>query len=178
MFDQGRSYPMNNPTKNGFSNDSGSGEGLSPAEATLRLIAQVPAPAGLEDRVHARLRVAPRQARVLAWPVPRASEWMRAAAAAAIVCVVAGGGWGVYSRVQQPGQGVVAPHGAGAFSTGDAMRKPLTLQGPVVAHPVTTAPKPKPKAQAKTAAAPTTKAVAASKAAAQASPTAVPVVAR
>jgi hypothetical protein len=167
---------MNYTKKDGFLSDSGSGEGLSPAEATLRLIARIPAPAGLEDRIHARVLSAPRQARVLAWPVPVTREWMRAAAAAAIVCVIAGGGWGVYSRVQLPqtGQGIVAPQGAGAksFSTGDAIRKPLTLQGPVVAHPVTTV-APRPKAPAKTA--PLTKT--ADNAAAPAASTVVPMAA-
>src|SRR5580704_6423005 len=84
--------------QNGFSSDSGGGD----AEATLRLIARLEAPDGLEDRVHAKLLAAPRRGRVLAWPgsfVP-AVGWLRAAAAAAIVCVVAGGGWGVYSHVQ------------------------------------------------------------------------------
>jgi hypothetical protein len=175
---------MNYPIKNGFSNDSGAGEGLSPAEATLRLVAQLPAPEGLEDRVHAGLRSAPRSSRVLAWPVSLRAEWMRAAAAAAIVFVVAGGGWGIYSRVQpgqlgqgQPGQGIVVPRGAGPgqFSTGDAMRRPQTLQGPVVAHPVTTTPKPE--APAKTVTVPVTRTTAAGKQAATAATTAVPVVA-
>ena len=45
-----------------------SGSISSSAEETLRLIASLPAPAGLEDRVHAALRAAPRRGRVLAWP--------------------------------------------------------------------------------------------------------------
>jgi len=72
--------------QNEFSNNSGAGE----AEETLRLIARLPAPVGLEDRVHAGLRSAPRSARVLAWPAAfsPAGGWLRAAAAAAIVFVV------------------------------------------------------------------------------------------
>jgi hypothetical protein len=111
---------------------------VSAAEVTLRLIARLPAPEGLEERVHAGLRAAPRRARVLAWPM--AGEWMRAAAAAAIVCVVAGGGWGIYARVQ-PGQ--VAPPGMGGprlaapggFTEGGAVRRPQTLVGPTVSAP-------------------------------------------
>ncbi len=90
------------------------------AEDTLRLIASLPAPAGLEERVHKALRAAPRSGRVLAWPAGfRArtvmqNHWMRAAAAAAIVFVVVGGGWGVYSRVQPgpAGKVIVMPQRA------------------------------------------------------------------
>jgi hypothetical protein len=132
---------MSYPVPNGFSKDSGSSE----AEETLRLIASLPAPDGLEDRIHASLRSAPRTARVLAWPL--AANWLRAAAAAAIVFVVAGGGWGIYSRVQpgQPTQGVVAPHVGtqGGFSQGGAVRRPQTLQGPIVANPTNAIPKSK-----------------------------------
>jgi hypothetical protein len=67
----------------------------SPEEEILRLIASLPAPEGLEERVHATLRAAPRRGRVLAWPMALRPEssWMRTAAAAAIVFLVAGGGW-------------------------------------------------------------------------------------
>jgi hypothetical protein len=147
---------MSYPTKNDFSPDSPVGEASSPAEITLRLIARLPAPEGLEARVQAGLRSAPRHASVLAWPArfPVSGEWLRAAAAAAIVFVVAGGGYGIYSRVQpgQPTQGAIVPHaaGAGQFSTGDAMRRPQTLQGPIVKQPVTSA-APKTKAPIKPA---------------------------
>src|ERR1700734_3194717 len=142
---------MSYPTKNDFTPDSGVGDTPSPAEVTLRLIANLPAPQGLEDRVHAGLRSAPRDAKVLPWPArfPVSAEWMRTAAAAAIVCVVAGGGYGIYSRVQpaQPGHGIAGPRRAapGGFSEGGAVRRPLTLQGPVVlTHPAAAAtPKPK-----------------------------------
>jgi hypothetical protein len=144
----------------GLSNESETSE----AEQTLRLLAGLPAPTGLEDRVHASLLAAPRRARVLQWPAsPHSSSgWLRGAAAAAIVLVVAGGSWGVYSRVApgQPAKGVSGPHiaGPGEFSQGGAVRRPLTLQGPVVApkqdpavaHPETT---PKPKAKSATNAA-------------------------
>jgi hypothetical protein len=108
-------------------------------EETLRLIASLPAPAGLEDRVHAALRAAPRGGRLLAWPAalrPQ-SSWMRTAAAAAIVFAIAGGGWGVYTRVEQgqPAKVIVMPPrmaGPGGFSSAGAMRTPQTLAGPTV----------------------------------------------
>jgi hypothetical protein len=122
-----------------LSNDSG----VSEAEKTLRLIARLPAPEGLEDRVHAGLKTAPSGGRILAWPVPLtlASGWMRSAAAAAIVFVVAGGGWSIYSRVQpgQPPQRIAGPRiaGPGQFSTGEAVRRPQTLNGPMLTNPAT-----------------------------------------
>jgi uncharacterized membrane protein len=112
------------------------------AEETLRLIAHLPAPQGLEARVQAALQSAPRQARVLAWPAaPQwVNGWMRTAAAATIALVVAGGGWGVFSRVQ-PGQAVKSlpapPHVAApsGFSSAGAMRTPQTLNGPAAPQP-------------------------------------------
>jgi hypothetical protein len=69
---------------------------------------------------------------------------MRGAAAAAIVFVVAGGGWGIYTRVEpaQPARVLVMPRAgaAGGFSGAGAMRTPETLHGPVVAQPVTEKP--------------------------------------
>ncbi|MGB7266962.1 MAG: hypothetical protein WBC92_15715 [Terracidiphilus sp.] len=123
------------------------------AEETLRIVASLPAPAGLEDRVHAALHVAPRRGRVLAWPngLHPQSGWMRTAAAAAIVFVVAGGGWGVYTHVQQvqPARVIVMPArmpAAGGFSSAGAMRTPDTLPGPTAPKPV----KPKPALRDKT----------------------------
>jgi hypothetical protein len=130
---------MNPSPRNPFTPDSVSTYGPGTVEATLRLIATVPAPEGLEDRVQASLAAASRTARVLPWPValrPNHS-WMRAAAAAAIVFVVVGGGWGVYSRVQPGSQagGRVVPirvaSPASGFSSAGAMRTPQTLNGPV-----------------------------------------------
>ncbi|MGA3160288.1 MAG: hypothetical protein ABSC77_03650 [Terracidiphilus sp.] len=129
---------------------SGSGE----FEETLRLIAGLSAPEGLEERVQAGLRTAASEAsgrvRILRWPVALRLEnvWMqnlvRAAAAAAIVAVVVGGGWGISSRFQptQPSSAIaVPPHGnsQGGFSSAGAMRTPQTLNGPVVAPPATAA---------------------------------------
>ena len=115
----------------------------SSAEETLQLIARLPAPEGLEDRVKTGLKTAPRAGRILHWPAslrPTAS-WVRGAAAAAVVFVVAGGGWGIYMRVQpsQPARVIVMPHAGagGGFSSAGAMRTPQTLNGPLVAEPVT-----------------------------------------
>jgi hypothetical protein len=128
------SLAMSDSTQNGFSNDAR----LRDAEQTLRLVANLPAPKGLEDRIHAGLRVAPRQARLLAWPTAMspAGGWLRSAAAAALVCVVAGGGWGIYSRVQ-PSQVPAGVTLGGGFGSAGTVRKPVTLVGPAVTHPAT-----------------------------------------
>lgn len=150
------------------------GSGISPsgsdaAEETLRLLAHLPAPEGLEDRVQAGLRgaakAASQPARILAWPVifHSASGWMqssvlRSAAAALIAFVVVGGGWVVSSRVQvaQPATAITIPPRTAApsgFSSAGAMRTPQTLNGPIieppaVVHPLEVAP-PVPLAPAK-----------------------------
>ncbi|MDE3150021.1 MAG: hypothetical protein KGL37_11190 [Acidobacteriota bacterium] len=139
---------MNSTAQNPFPRDIESGS----AEETLRLIASLPAPEGLEDRLRAGLSSRPRPGRVLAWPASLrpSGNWMRATAAAAIVFVVAGGGWGVYSHVQQ-GQSakvIVLPlrtQAPGGFSSAGAMRTPRTLSGPVLNHPAEARPsQPKP----------------------------------
>jgi hypothetical protein len=133
-----------NPNSSKFANGS--------AEETLRIVASLPAPAGLEDRVHTTLRdahhrnlrpgmdgaEADRRGRVLAWPtaLKPQSSWMRTAAAAAIVFVVVGGGWGVYTRVEQnlPAKVLIMPPRVGAqggFSSAGAIRTPQTIPGPV-----------------------------------------------
>ena len=121
------------------------------AEDTLRLIASLPAPDGLEDRVKAKLRSAPSRAKVIAWPTAFGGGWMRAAAAAAIVVAVAGGGWGVYSHIQvAPVPSAVVDSqpltDSGRFSTAGAMHVPQTVEGPVVAAPVIDKEKPTAKA--------------------------------
>ncbi len=115
-----------------------SGTASSQAEETLRLIARAPAPVGLEERIHAALDRAPRRAHILAWPgtIRPESGWMRNAAAAAIVFVVAGGGWGVYTRVEQsqPAKVIVMPLRipvTGGFAGAGAVRTPQTLPGPM-----------------------------------------------
>jgi hypothetical protein len=133
-------------------NGSGPGE----FESTLRMIAHLPAPDGLAERVQAGLQTAARsrRARIFHWPsVPRIENgWMqsslvRSAAAAAIVAVVFGGGWSLYSRYEpaQPSSAIALPtrgagqSGQGGFSSAGAMRTPQTLNGPVVAIPATAA---------------------------------------
>lgn len=137
---------MNSPVQDALANDSGNAAGN--VEATLRLIATLPAPEGLEDRVNASLFAAqqpsPRKGRILAWPaVPwPGRDWMRSAAAAAIVLVIAGGGWGIYMRVRPP-ESIAAPPRVAApagFSNAGAMRAPNTLNGPMVKQPSTAKP--------------------------------------
>lgn len=110
------------------------------AEATLRLIANLPAPKGIEGRVISGLRSAPPSSNVLSWPrmLPPNDNWFRSAAAAAIVCVVVGGGWGIYSRVQSNNAKTVIPHAGpvNGFSNAGAVRVPQTLPAPVVAQPL------------------------------------------
>ena len=136
---------MSSSTHNDFDRSAGAIE----AEKTLRLIATLPAPEGIEERVKAGLHAAPRQAHVIRWPFAAGSRerWMqssamRAAAEAAIVIVVAGGGWEVYShiKVAPVPTAVAAPQpisGQGGLSTAAARRTPQTLEGPVVATPAT-----------------------------------------
>lgn len=128
---------MNSERKNEFSSGP-----ISAAEESLRLIAKLPAPEGLVDRVQQSLRRAPRRARVFEWPSTyRYAVAMRGAAAAAIVLMVAGGGWSIYSHVQPlpAGPVVVAPAriGGNGFSSAGAMRKPDSPSGPVLTHAVT-----------------------------------------
>jgi hypothetical protein len=162
------------------------------AEQTLRLIANLPAPAGLADRVHAALRSAHQRSdhklftdgteentlqqppfgaraknrgRVLAWPsaLRPQSGWMRTAAAAAIVFVVAGGGWGVYTHVQQglPAKVIIMPPrmpASGSFSGAGAIRTPQTLPGPAAPAPATPTPaQPKPAKKPPASSVPTVK---------------------
>lgn len=135
---------MNQSDKNQSAGYSGSVE----FESTLRLLANLPAPAGVEDRVQAGLlsasRTAASKSRILAWPVAPRPEvgWMqssllRSAAAAAIVAVVIGGGWGISSRLQpaQPASAIATPprvSAQGGFSSAGAKRTPQTLNGPIV----------------------------------------------
>jgi len=123
------------------------------AEATLRLIASLPAPEGIEDRVLAGLRSAPPSGRLLKWP---GENLLRTAAAAAIVFVVVGGGWGIYSRVQPASAVGAPPHvgTSGGFSNAGAVRVPQTVPSPVVAPAAPVKPteaKPSKKVRSKTA---------------------------
>jgi CTP:molybdopterin cytidylyltransferase MocA len=143
---------MNPPTYRANSLHAVSGS--QAAEETLRLIANMPAPQGLEDRLKAGLHAAPHAGRVLPWPgaFDSARGWVhstvaRSAAAAAIVFVVAGGGWSVYTRTQpaQAPKAVVMPPrlaAPGSFSSAGAMRTPQTFNQPVLVHSADAASKP------------------------------------
>jgi hypothetical protein len=123
--------------------------GAIEAEKTLRQIATLPAPEGIEERVKAGLRTSPRTAQLVRWPSAESSRnsWiqnqaMRAAAAAAIVMVIAGGGWAIYSHIQlapEPAAVTTPPHldGHGGLSAAGTKRVPQTLEGPIVTIPVT-----------------------------------------
>jgi hypothetical protein len=118
------------------------------AEETLRVIASLPPPDGLVDRVQTRLSKAPRTGSVLAWPMALGrggwvqSSAFRGAAAAAIVCVVVGGGWRIYSRVQPPASAriLVMPSAGSSpsrgFSIGGSVHTPDPQIGPVLTHQV------------------------------------------
>jgi hypothetical protein len=101
-------------------------------DETLRLVATLPAPEGLEARLKARLAAPPKKA--IAWPESR--NWLRAAAAVLLATAVVGGAWAIYAHVQtatvahsQPVRPTVPTEG---FSSAGAMRTPQTLNGPAV----------------------------------------------
>lgn len=110
------------------------------ADATLRLIASLPAPEGLAERVRGGLHAGTLRegARVLNWPMTARAGivWLRGAAAAAIVCVVAGGAWWISAKAPAAGGSAVAVpvhvRQAGGFSNASAMHTPDTLNGPVL----------------------------------------------
>lgn len=141
---------MNSTSPNALgSNPNASAEPPDSGEATLRLIAQLAPPEGLEKRVLTSLRTAPRSGRVLSWPnlLQPSEAWMRSAAAAAIVFVVAGGGWSIYMHVQPPRTTTVAaPAHGGGFSSAGAVRMPETVTVPMIAKPADTQAKPEKKA--------------------------------
>ena len=114
------------------------------ADATLRLIASLPAPQGLAERVKDGMHSgAARRGRVLAWPMSGRDgyAWLRGAAAAAIVGVVAGGAWWISANAPATGGSAVATpvhvRQAGGFSNASAMHTPDTLKGPVLKKQVT-----------------------------------------
>ena len=140
---------MNSTSPSAFgSNSNSAAEPPDSGEATLRLIAQLAPPEGLEKRVLTSLRTAPRSGRVLSWPnlLQPSEAWMRSAAAAAIVFVVAGGGWSIYMRVQAPRTTIAAPAHGGGFSSAGAVRMPETVTVPMIAKPADAQSKPEKKA--------------------------------
>lgn len=128
----------NIPNASGSGSNPSASAVLKDMDATLRWMATLPVPVGLEDRVFARIVLGPRASRILEWPRPLSSrDWVRSVAAAAIVVAIGGGGWGIYSRVQptQPPSAIAAPRiipEPGRFSSAEMIRRPQTLNGPVV----------------------------------------------
>jgi len=112
------------------------------AEETLRLVAALPPPGELTDRIHARLgaelRVPARRGFWAHWQPARRFQF---AGAAALAVAVAGSTWTVYHRRPQAGVGAqtvrpvapVEPTGEG-FGTAGAVRVPPTLN-PIKVHP-------------------------------------------
>jgi hypothetical protein len=119
------------------------------AEETLRLLATLPVPEDLVDRVQARLAAAPPRSFLSGWSLFGRNGWMfspvfsqglRGCAAAAIVLLVAGGGFAISSHVQPSPSAKVIEMPArvgnsGGFSNASAMRTPETLKGPVLVNP-------------------------------------------
>ncbi|WP_263359999.1 hypothetical protein [Acidicapsa ligni] len=132
---------------------------LTEAEHTLRLLANLPPPEGLTDRIHHRLRFAPepRGMRFLNWRfLGQPAMGLQFAGAALVLVALAGGSWSLYHRaghvqavVPQTGNSVSAPVNAPAspvessgFRNAGAVRVPPTLT-PLHVPPV---PKKKPSA--------------------------------
>lgn len=103
-------------------------------EQTLKLVAELPAPERLAERVKAELS-APARGRLLAWPVQGSQRtlWLRAAIAAGLLVAVAAGGVTAYRWVAPASTAHSAPARPAAqqnFSTAGAMRTPHTVNGP------------------------------------------------
>jgi hypothetical protein len=120
------------------------------AEETLRLVAQLPPPTELAERVHRRLaRGGDTPARRGFWSLWMPARRLQFAAAAALVIAVAGSTWSVFHAHPQAGGSSQAaplaparalPAGSGSFGTATAERVPPTLN-PIKVPP---APKKKP----------------------------------
>ncbi len=94
---------MNSSTHNEFDRNASAIN----AEETLRLIASLPAPEGIEDRVKSGLHAAPRQASVISWPLSSANgaRWTQCLSDAGGRCgcdCVCRGGRGVGSVFAYP----------------------------------------------------------------------------
>ena len=121
-------------------------------ESTLRLLAQLPPPEGLIDRVHHRLAVAPSPAPRF-WSLWLPSHRLQFAAAALLVTAIAASSWTIYENRQhptpaarsaapQPAAPQPAASDASSFTTSGAERHPASLK-PIKVPPV---PKKKPSA--------------------------------
>jgi hypothetical protein len=121
-------------------------------EETLRLLAELPPPAELTERVHRRIaeaQVTPERRGF--WSLWLPAQRFQFAAAAALMIAVAGSTWSLYHRHPQAGTArqnpapapqQSAPASASHFDNAGAMRVPPTLK-PI---PVQRAPKKKPSA--------------------------------
>jgi hypothetical protein len=115
---------------------------------TLRLLAEMPAPAGLEDRVHRRISAAheARKQRSF-WSLWKPAQRLQFAGAAVLMVVIGASSWTVFrGRVvtETPGQPAPASPApvspAGGFAPAGAERRPSTVN-PIKVPP---APKKKP----------------------------------
>jgi hypothetical protein len=118
--------------------EAGEGTRLD-AEETLRLVAELPPPEELTDRVHARLQaaqIAPSRRGFWSYWLP--AQRFQFAAAAALALAVAGSTWAVYRQHPQPGPAAQTSHPAspsaasssqpaGGFGTAGTVRVPPTL---------------------------------------------------
>jgi len=128
-------------------------------EPTLRLLAQASIPAGIEDRVHARLESQPQHAvRGMRWLVQLVgqwmrpasetmasswmrsdllrSDWLRGAAAATLAVAISGGGWVVYSNAYPvANHNGMSPLMTGGFGGANAMRRSQPLDPPLIVSP-------------------------------------------
>jgi hypothetical protein len=115
---------------------NGNEETRHEAEETLRLLAAMPAPEELTDRVHAGLTEAARTAPLKRgfWAYWLPAQRFQFAAAAALVLAVVGSTWTVYHRHPQAGAGAQTVHpaapvpAAGGFGTAGTTRVPPTLK--------------------------------------------------
>lgn len=135
------------------------------ADETLRLLAELPEPDGLTDRVHQRLahaQVTPERRGF--WSLWLPAQRFQFAAAAVLVLAVAGSMWSLH-RSHPPAAGAQntpapaaqggSPANAGGFRNAGAERVPPTL------HPIKVPPAPKKKPGAGHAAKPSPKVLAA-----------------
>jgi len=141
-------------------------ENKSQAEKTLRLLAELPPPANLTDRVHRRLAMEEAlPERRGFWSLWMPAQRLQYAAAALLVVAVAGSTWSVYrghppAGVKPGAHTQAAPvlppaASAGGFGSAGAERVPPTL------NPVKVPPAPKKKPSASKTAKPSPKKLAA-----------------
>jgi hypothetical protein len=163
-----------NPNPDSRSRSNSSFESGIEAEETLRLLAQLPPPDRLNERVHAGIRhqlalesTSPRRRGF--WSLWSAGQRLQLSAAAALMLAVAGSMWTVnHSRPMAPAAPQTAVPQAitpesGAFGGAKAERVPATLT------PIKVPPVPKKKPSPKGAAKPSPKVLAAQPAAVPAS---------